>query len=199
MSTLRRVIPRCRAPPEECFPWVSRNIFSVNSPCPSFSIAMTRLGHPAPLMRWRYIWTNYNMTVLGFGRRYVEKGGGGGGCTWLDDEGGGIVASPLYPRPLRCLHLCHRHIKRQFSRRPIWVLTMTVWFVSFLWGGTSNPHPPLPRRQRRRVGRGRRPTSWRQPRSRKTRMTRIMTTATVIKTRRWSDSSPSKNLEGGEG
>ena len=38
-SMLRRTIPRHRAPLKECFPRVSRNHFSMRSPCYSFVIA----------------------------------------------------------------------------------------------------------------------------------------------------------------
>ena len=45
-SMLKCIILRCRAPLEEYFPWVAQYIFSVYSPCSSFTIALTHPVHP---------------------------------------------------------------------------------------------------------------------------------------------------------
>ena len=50
--TLRRTNPRSHVTLEDLFPCVSQNIFSVHSPCFSFSIAATHSFHPTPSRWW---------------------------------------------------------------------------------------------------------------------------------------------------
>ena len=74
-STSCRAIPLRRAPLEDCFPWVSRNRFSVNAPCYSFAIDLVVEGGE---MFYRVLGEGFQVLVPTVGQSSDDKSNGCG-------------------------------------------------------------------------------------------------------------------------